>query len=157
VITFSSSNCIDVIYYSVVLSPSIPYWNAFERIAFALLTLFTPFHSIRTKRAESHIRFALELTIHFARQISFFSFIFLLFCHRREARICHYSEYCIMSYLRNHNSMSFIFCIFLLLYLLRIFRHYSIFIHNNASANIFAIVSLNYPAFRQKNSCCFIV
>lgn len=143
-----------VVYYAGFRVSSILYWNISARIVFTLLT-FVLFRSIKTKRAESHIRFALKPMVHFTRHI--FSFIFPLFHRRREARICHYSEYCITSRLRNHDSMSFIFCVFFFfisLYLLRIFRCYLIFIKN--ASNIFMITSLNYLAiWQRKISCCY--
>lgn len=95
-------------------TPSIPYWNASGRIAFALLMLFASFHSIRMKRAESHIRFALEPTPrrYILQGVPFFLLFFLYFASSSRSANLYYSEYCITSRLRNHDEFYFLYTFF---------------------------------------------
>ena len=106
---FLHVHSIDIIYYPVVLRNLVYLIGMYlEKLPFPCW-LFVSFHSIRMKRAESHIRFALESTVHLARHISFFLLFFLYF-----AGIVKHKSTTIANIVLRHayvTTTSFVFCI----------------------------------------------
>lgn len=148
-ITFSSRDSINIIYYLVVLEHLV--YTLLECIWKNCLCLVDVVRLVSLDKNEtSRVTHSLHSrTDGTFCEACFFSLIFPLFLRRREARICHYSEYCIMSRLRNRDSMSFIFCV--LFFILSIANLPVLFyFYQESIVNIFAIISLNYLAFQQQ-------